>query len=335
MGDNDPLHQQLLGHLLGALDDDEQEWVEARLERDEEYRRQWLEWRRRVAPLLALRPDSEPPSGLAEQTCRFVAACAPVPRRAKRRQGKMSPDMALPARGARFGWLDAAAMAVILLVAAILVPPAIHNARFHSRLSSCQEKLRQVGLALTEYGYKHGHAISDLADNERLTDAGQFAAELLDDSLVPDDRREVCPDAWLAAQGAWRSPHIASLLARAETLAAEAPEIGPPAPTWSPQEIPGVSIRDWLGLWRNGTTDGVTDPPPAAVALLADAPSADLPGQEFDYHDGQGRNMFYGDGHVDFLPCSSQRDATETLLTGDDLPASPRVSVPVKFVGWH
>ena len=76
MGDNDPLHQQLLGHLLGALDDDEQEWVEARLERDEEYRRQWLEWRRRVAPLLALRPDSEPPSGLAEQTCRFVAACA-------------------------------------------------------------------------------------------------------------------------------------------------------------------------------------------------------------------------------------------------------------------
>ena len=112
-------------------------------------------------------------------------------------------------------------------------------------------------------------------------------------------------------------------------------EVGPPAPTWSPVEIPGVSIRDWLGLWRNGTIDGATDPSPAAVALLADAPSADLPGQAFDYHDGQGRNMYFEDGHVDFLPCSTPRDPTETLLTGDDAPATPRVSVPVKFVGWH
>ena len=83
MSDSDPLHQQLLGHLLGALDDDEQEWVESRLERDEEYRRQWMEWRRRLAPLLAMRPDCEPPPGLAEQTCRFVAAW-----RRRRRRGE-------------------------------------------------------------------------------------------------------------------------------------------------------------------------------------------------------------------------------------------------------
>ncbi len=305
------------------------------LERDEDYRRQWLEWRRRLAPLLALRPDCEPPAGLAEQTCRFVAACAPTPRRAKVRRRKMSPDLGLPARGARFGWLDATAVTVILLVALILVPPAIHNARFHCRLSSCQEKLRQLGLALTEYGYKHGHAISDLADNERLTGAGQFAAELLDDSLAPDDGREVCPHAWLAAQGAFRSPLLGSPLTRVDALAAAALQVGPPVPTWSPQELPGVSIKDWLGFWRNGTNDDATDPPPAAVAVLTDVPSADLPGQDFSYHGGQGRNMFYGDGHVDFLPCCLQRDASETLLTGDDAPAAPPVTVPIKLVGWH
>ena len=71
------------------------------------------------------------------------------------------------------------------------------------------------------------------------------------------------------------------------------------------------------------------------MALLADAPSADLPGQAFDYHDGQGRNMYFEDGHVDFLPCSTPRDTTETFLTGDDSPTTPRVSVPVRFVGWH
>jgi prepilin-type processing-associated H-X9-DG protein len=336
MSDSDPLHQQLLGYLLGALDDDEQEWVELRLERDEEYRRQWMEWRRRLGPLLSMRPDCEPPLGLAEQTCRFVAACAPRPLRCKLSRRKMSPDLALPARGARFGWLDAAAMAVIVLIAAVLVPPAIHNSRFHSRLTSCQEKLRQVGLALTEYGYKHGHALSELADNERLTGAGQFAAELLDHSLAPDDGREVCPDAWLAAQGAHRFlRNSSSLLALADNSPAAMPEVGPPTPTWSPQEIPGVSIRDWLGLWRNGTVDAATDPPPAAMAVLADAPSADSSGQAFACHDGQGRNMFYGDGHVDFLPCSTQRDATDTLLTGDDASATPHVSVPIQFVGWH
>ena len=339
MSDSDRLHQQLLGHLLGALDDDEQEWVESRLERDEEYRQRWMVWRRRLTPLLSMRPDCEPPPGLAEKTCRFIAACAPMPRRTKLRRRNMSPDAALPDRGARVCWLDAAAVAVIVFVAALLVPPAIHASRFHSRLASCQERLRQVGLALTEYGYEHGHAISELADNERLTGAGQFAAELLDNSLASDDGRAVCPEGWLAAQGACRWPphHTGSLLTGIDTsmASADVPDVGPTAPTWSPLEIPGVSIKDWLGLWHNGMSDGATDPSPAAVALLADAPSADLPGQAFDYHEGQGRNMFFGDGHVDFLPCSAQRDATETFLTGDDAPATPRVSVPIKFVGWH
>ncbi len=35
----DPIHQQLLGHLLDVLDDDEQDWLETRLENDERYRR--------------------------------------------------------------------------------------------------------------------------------------------------------------------------------------------------------------------------------------------------------------------------------------------------------
>jgi hypothetical protein len=337
MSDSDSLHQQLLGHLLGALDDDEQEWVESRLEHDDEYRQQWLDWRRRLAPLLSMRPDAcEPPPGLAQQTCWFVEACAPTPRRAEPRERKMSPDAALPACGARFGWLDAVALAVILFVVAILVPPAIHNSRFHLRLASCQERLRQVGLALAQYGYGHGHPISELADNERLTDAGQFAAELLDDGFPSDEGGVVCPDDWLAAQGVFRRHRrVGSLLADIENRPPEVIQAGPPPPAWSPMEIPGSSNREWLGTWRNGMFDDATDPPPAAVALLADAPSADVSGQALDCHDGQGRNMFFEDGHVDFLPCSTLRDPSETLLTDDDVPVTPRVSVPIRFVGSH
>jgi hypothetical protein len=333
---SDPIHQQVIGHLLAALDDEEQEWVESRLECDEEYRRCWMEWRRRMAPLLALRPDFEPPAGLAARTCQFVADCAPVPRRADRRSTKMSPDPALPNRSAHVGWLDMGALAAILLVAAILIPPAIHGSRFHARLASCQERLRQAGLALTQYGYDHGNAISELADNERLTDAGQFAAEMLDDELPADDGRPVWPDAWLAVQGVSRWPHrVGSGLTNFQCSVADTLEVGPPVPDGSPFEIAGVTGRDWLGTWRNGTIDGATDSLPAAVALLADAPSADLPGRTFDYHDGQGRNMFFEDGHVDFLPCSVPRDAYEAILSHDDSPVTPRVSVPVSFVGWH
>jgi prepilin-type processing-associated H-X9-DG protein len=331
----DPIHQQLIGHLLGALDDEEQEWVEARLERDEEYHRQWMEWRRRLAPLLAMRPDFDPPAGLAERTCQFVADCAPWPRRrAAARRRRMSPDLALSHRGSRVGWVDVAAVAVILLVAAILVPPAIHNSRFHSRLASCQERLRQAGLALTQYGYDHGSPISELADNERLTDAGQFAAELLDDELPADDGRAVWPDAWLAIQGVRWPRHVGAGLANFQCPVAETLEVGPPAPGGLPAELAGALNREWPGTWRNGMIDGLLDPPPAAVALLADAPSADLPGQEFDCHNGQGRNMFFGDGHVDFLPSSASRGSSDVLLTGDDI-AIPHVSAPVTFVGWH
>jgi len=154
--------------------------------------------------------------------------------------------------------------------------------------------------------------------------------------LAPDDGRTLCPDAWLAAQGALHlSPHIGSWVLGMERPAAEVSEVGPSLPTGTWTHIAGLSNLDGSGTWRNGTVSGETDPPPAAVALLADAPSADLPGQALDCHDGQGRNMFFEDGHVDFLPCSVPRDAAEAILSQDDSPTAPRVSVPIRFAGWH
>ena len=86
----EPMHQQLLGHLLGALDDDEQEWLEGQLQCDEEYRHHCLWWRRRLASLDAALPEFEPPPGLAERTCRLVAAFARpmAPLQARRRGGR-------------------------------------------------------------------------------------------------------------------------------------------------------------------------------------------------------------------------------------------------------
>jgi hypothetical protein len=336
MSDNDPMHQQLLGHLLGALDDDEQEWVDARLEGDESLRREYTELRRRLTPLLTTRPDYDPPPGLADETCRLVASFAPAPRHRETPRRTMSPDLALSSRSNHASWLDVAAVAMVVAVFGILVPPALHAGRFHSRLASCQDGLRQVGLALSLYGYHHGNDLSALADNERLTTAGQFVADLLDSRLAPDDGRTICPEAWLAAQGVFRwPPHMACWRDGIEGGLAEVAEPSDSLPSGTWAHLAKLSNLNWSGVERNGTIDGSTDSPPAAVALLADAPSADSPDQALDYHDGQGRNRFFEDGHVDFLPCSTPRDTAEAILPRDDVPATPNVTVPVRFAGWH
>ncbi len=77
----DPVQEQLLGHLLGALDDSEQEQVAVRLRSEPEFREQLALVRSRLEPLSAARCDFLPPPGLAERTCRFVAtACTPATR---------------------------------------------------------------------------------------------------------------------------------------------------------------------------------------------------------------------------------------------------------------
>ena len=92
---------------------------------------------------------------------------------------------------------------------------------------------------------------------------------------------------------------------------------------------------DWFGRLRNGTTSEPQGHPlPAALPLLADAPGADLPGQGTDYHDGRGRNVFFADGEVRFLPCSAPADAAELVLSGDSLVA-PDGATPITFVSGH
>ncbi len=68
----DSVQEQLLGHLLGALDDSEQESVETQLQRDSQLRRELGKTRRLLEPLEQAREAFAPPPGLAEQTCRSV-----------------------------------------------------------------------------------------------------------------------------------------------------------------------------------------------------------------------------------------------------------------------
>jgi prepilin-type processing-associated H-X9-DG protein len=308
----DPTHQQLLGHLLGALDDDEQKLVDERLDNDADCCRELTRWRRLLTPLEMMRPDFEPPAGLAARTCRYVAAAALKSMSDHRRPG-MTP-LPLPPGGATgVRWLDAAFITLSLLFFVAMIPPAICGSRFQSRLALCQDGLRRFGLALTEYGYCQNSGLSTLADNGRLTSAGVFAAGMLRDGRPSADRRKACPDAWLAAQGLATPANVAatngprlSLQSRDVVLVAD-----------NRQDV-GGDAANWSGMWRNGTTyDRQVNPTSVASPLLADAPSADVPDQPQELcHGGRGRNLFFADGHVAFVGSRpAENAANDAVLT--------------------
>ncbi|MBU4273629.1 MAG: hypothetical protein KKE86_02695 [Planctomycetes bacterium] len=319
----DSIHQQLLGHLLGALDDEEQAWVDGRLERDESCRRELILWRRRLSPLEAMRPDFDPPPGLDGRTCRMVAAYGSAPARSARRRLAMSPDPTVPGAVSLFGWHDVAALGALLLTAVALLLPAIDASRFHAAVASCQDNLRQFGLAMTQYSRHHGEAMTQLAGEGKLTTAGIAAADLLGDAVASVAERNLCPEAWLAAQGA--------------TCVLSSPLDGvgvvPPIPgTAVPGYFFASTSNDWSGMWRDGTMDGHGSRLPAILALFADDPSADLPGRRLVGHDGRGRNLFFEDGRVRFVPCSTHDESAETVFSSVEPSAPTDVSAPIIYV---
>jgi hypothetical protein len=187
-----------------------------------------------------------------------------------------------------------------------------------------------------------------LASGGRLTTAGLFASELLKQGAAAANDRLPCPDAWLAAQGmhGWIS-------LRPRTDRVNGPESVAPGSFFAAERLPRhnpllieqagendldstpTDLTDWPGTWRDGTTDGPRLAPLATAALLADAPSVDLPGQVPEGHGGQGRNLFFEDGHVDFVPVSAPRDAIKALLLPRERFPAAGSSAPVILISDH
>src|SRR3954453_10963899 len=73
-----PSREHLLGYLLGALSPAEHEQVEAEIERNPALQTEMQRLKSCVENigLTAERPAFDPPPGLAERTCRFVADAA-------------------------------------------------------------------------------------------------------------------------------------------------------------------------------------------------------------------------------------------------------------------
>jgi hypothetical protein len=155
-----PTQQQLLGCLIGALDDAERRRVEDAVACNPALQREMGRLAEQVGPLLAARRSVEPPPGLAARTCRRVALCAeilgvPIARAASPAKRGMSPAKTPPSGAARFAWPDLIVSTCIVACAALLVFPALHTGRVQSRLNNCRQNLHEFGAEMLQINDSH------------------------------------------------------------------------------------------------------------------------------------------------------------------------------------
>lgn len=291
--------EQLLGYVLGALDDDEQRHIAARLEREPELLGSLESARRSLRPLQSIPRHYEPPSGLAERTCRTMLSqrgrSAPLP--------QLNPCATTSWWAQGFRFADLAVGAAVVLAALALVVPAVQSSRFNAHILTCQDKLRQIGIALTQYSDRHGGYFPVVPPQGELASAGVYAPVLLDHGLLAESNQVVCPASPLADDKEFRVPRLAEVRHAGGERAGDLCRQMGGSYGYSLGYVDAGEYRPTRNLHR------------AHFALLSDQPSIHMPDFQTVNHSGRGQNVLFEDGHVQFMDSPKAPHSPDHLFT--------------------
>ncbi len=302
----DAVREQVLGYLLGALDDAEMEQVRARLDSEDAYRRQWRVLGRLLEEFEAGRGEPDVPPGLAQRTCQFVFAHLKSSPRRPAAAAAISPQAVPPARSSRVRFLDVAVAAAVFVLAGLLTLPALQSSRFHSRLTICRDNLRELGTVLTVYSQANQDRFPQVPTEGKLAAAGSYAPILARSGLLTEARRVVCPDSPLAAEGSFHLPTIDELQAADAATAARL------------RQQMGGSYGYCIGYVDHGVLEPTKNLGRADFAIMADAPREERPDRQSGNHAGRGQNVLFEDGHVQFLTVSRPTGMSDDIFANDD-----------------
>ena len=301
------MREDLIGHLLGALEPSESREVERALAdpgRGQQLKHDLERLRRALEPLAHDRDVHLPPAGLAGRTLKFVAEQraeseaaasrpAPTPRR-------MTPEAGLPhARGSR-AWLDRAIIAATALAACLLVAPLLLESIAQARARRAERNLIRTSQALQ--GYADARRVFPTPPGSGpLSRAGLYAPTLVSDQrLAPADGTLVCPDSELARSGTFRVPTLEELNAAIGT-----PQFDEMVRTMGGDYGYTLGHRDSMGVLQPNRDRRRSHHP-----LMADAPD-----------DGDERSLNHPDGlhHVLFEDGRVKRMTMSDLHRDDHL----------------
>ena len=288
------MREQLLGYLLGALDDSEHRQVEEHLQRDPQAQRELELLAGGLQPLKADADHHEPPRGLALRACEAVDA--------HRQPVVLDTPFADSPR--RWALIDVAVAAGVMLAVAAVFFPAVNHARAMARRAGCEDNLRQLGAALVSYSEHHSGNFPSIEAETPLSVAGVYAPKLKSEGWIDNDRTFICPASPLVAErNTFRVPSLKQLSqATAEQLR-----------QW--HRTMGGSYAFSLGyLDADNKYRPARNQQRANYALLADVPNLDGPSEEGPVHvsashGGCGQNVLFEDGHVEYiLTCTCTAD---------------------------
>ncbi|WDQ16728.1 hypothetical protein [Rhodopirellula sp. P2] len=211
------MQEDLLGYLLGALEADEMQRVEKLLRESPEAREMLADLERKLGPLHDDCEIVEPPS--TDLVARTLDALPPLPPMPGMESGPADvspgsqvsapqiPKMSPVLEGSDAvswtwrDWVGSFTAACILLAIAL---PSMVEGRFMARKQACQDNLRHLGMAMTQYVTRNAEArLPSVDSNGYQAFAGVYAPRLHAAGLMMDPRSTHCPsirssDFWIA-----------------------------------------------------------------------------------------------------------------------------------------
>ena len=195
------MQENIIGYLLGALDDDEMAEFEAAMESNEELQVRVQDAARSFQILGDDEDESGPPASLVESTMQRISA-TPSSR------SRMTPARR-ELRNTDEAWslFDVMVAAAVIFVGCMLFVPAIQGSRIHAQIAGCQNNLRNIGFALIDFSADNPHGAFPQIPQERKTGvAGIYAPILLESGYVAEDHNCLLPVAF-QLRSSYRQPY--------------------------------------------------------------------------------------------------------------------------------
>jgi hypothetical protein len=293
--------EQLLGYLLAALDEDEHRKVVSALQQDSSLREQ-AERLSHSLSRFGPRDDCYPPSpGLARSACRLVFEQAVV-----RAEGTTL---------SRWRLIEVAVAVAVLLAVSLLFFPAISYSRFQSRLAGCQNNLMLIGQGISNYCQSNNGSYPSLTiPKGGLIPASQTASILSEQLYVNSADVFYCP----ASSGfrAARPVRLPSTQELQRVVVAGGPIV------YGSRRVDGeygfvlgfMDGRNYVPQRMRGRF---------TFAVVAEAPAAEAPFRASRNHDGERQNVWFEDGHVQFVRGSSLARASDDFFMNDSGQVGP------------
>lgn len=289
--------EDLLGYVLGALDADQHDDLQTKLDLDPKLEERLLEIKSSLGPLELLTEPAGSRPGLARRTCELVASrghstepdCNSGPRfRPETRESRL-----VAAAWSRVDFLVAAASIGIL---ASLLFPVISYTRYQSRIVDCGDNLRSIGFALLSYSEcNHGNFV-EIPRCGPLAFSGSYASFLKDGQFIEDDRVFACA-------GVSRDAPLEIPSCQQITECSAGPNYD------CLRRNSGGDYGYSLGYVEDDCYFSPRNLGNKNRILCADKPSLKLIGGPSDNHGGSGQNCLFGDFSVNYVVgCSSGDD---------------------------